>query len=66
MKGLNEYLLMGGDGIFIWSSYLVAIVLLAGTAGVILMRNQRLKRQSVAAELNVGVRREISDTNDEA
>ena len=57
---------MGGDGIFIWSSYIVAVVLLAGIAAAILMQNQRLKQQALAAEASVEVRSERSDTDDEA
>ena len=66
LKDLSEYLLMGGDGIFIWSSYFVALVLLAGIAAAILMQNQRLKQQALAAEASVEVRSERSDTDDEA
>ena len=37
METLNEYLWMGGDGIFIWSAYSAAAILLGGLALVMLV-----------------------------
>ena len=37
MEALNEYLWMGGDGIFIWSAYSAAAILLGGLALVMLV-----------------------------
>ena len=66
LKDLNEYLLMGGDGVFIWSSYLVAAVLLLGMAGAILLRNKKLRRHKSAVKANSVVKNERSDTYDKA
>ena len=50
MKGLHEYLHMGGDGVFIWSAYLVAIILLAGISMVITLRNRQAKKRTKVLE----------------
>ena len=65
MKGLHEYLHMGGDGVFIWSAYLVAIILLAGISMVIILRNRQAKKRTKVLESIGGMkgRRSEADGN---
>ena len=50
MKGLHEYLHMGGDGVFIWSAYLAATILLAGISTAIMLRNRHVKKRTKMLE----------------
>ena len=50
MKGLHEYLHMGGDGVFIWSAYVVATILLAGISMAIILRNRQAKKRQKVLE----------------
>ena len=45
MEALNEYLWMGGDGIFIWSAYSAAAILLGGLALVVLVGKRSVERR---------------------
>ena len=55
MKGLHEYLHMGGDGVFIWSAYLVATILLAGISMAIVLRNRQVKKRTKVLESMIKV-----------
>ena len=65
MKGLREYLHMGGDGVFIWSAYLVAAILLAGLSVAIILRNRQVKKRTKVLESIGGMkgRRSEADGN---
>ena len=65
MKGLHEYLHMGGDGVFIWSAYLDATILLAGLSVAIILRNRQVKKRTKVLESIVGIkgRRSKADGN---
>ena len=45
METLNEYLWMGGDGIFIWSAYSAAAILLGGLALVMLVGKRNVEKR---------------------
>ncbi len=45
MEALNEYLWMGGDGIFIWSAYSAAAILLGGLALVMLVGKRNVEKR---------------------
>ena len=65
MKGLHEYLHMGGDGVFIWAAYLVATILLAGISMAIILRNRQAKKRTKVLESIGGMkgRRSEADGN---
>ena len=65
MRGLHEYLHMGGDGVFIWSAYLVATILLAGISTAIILRNRHVKKRTKMLESIGGMkgRRSEADGN---
>jgi heme exporter protein CcmD len=65
LKGLHEYLHMGGDGVFIWSAYLIATILLAGISMAIILRNRKVKKRMKVLEATGGMkgRRSEADGN---
>ena len=56
---------MGGDGVFIWSAYLVAAILLAGLSVAIILRNRQVKKRTKVLESIGGMkgRRSEADGN---
>ena len=42
---MNEYLWMGGDGIFIWSAYSAAAILLGALAVVMFVGKRNVQKQ---------------------
>ena len=56
---------MGGDGVFIWSAYLVATILLAGISMAIILRNRHVKKRTKVLESIGGMkgRRSEADGN---
>lgn len=57
MAGMNEYLAMGGYGAFIWASYVIAALVLAGLwiqSRHALKRNEKLLQRLRAARRGDG------------